>query len=72
MLPNKENLIFTGRWRTSNGAIGRVQDGILTVEECDPECFVGLKFPINAFGKCSVHPDFNLEERLRTSEGYMR
>lgn len=71
MLPNKENLVFVGKWRTSCGAIGTVKDGILIVEECEQKCFEGLHFPIDALGKCSVHPDFNLEERLRYTQGYM-
>lgn len=72
MLPNKENLVFVGRWRTSNGAFGKVENGILTIDSCEQKAFIGMKFPIDALGKCSVHPDFNLEERDRSSEGYTR
>ena len=69
--PNKENLVFVGRWKTASGAIGIVKDNILTVEKCDPKCFIGLKFPIDSLGKCSVHSDFDLKERFPDKDRYV-
>jgi hypothetical protein len=72
MLPNKENLVFTGKWRTTNGSIGIVvqnkegdEPTILRIQESKEKCFIGFEFTIDSLGKCLISHAFDLVARIR-------